>query len=303
NLNKEKQVQNVDDKIPDERAASFSSDCEVVQRGAQANFEANFGRMSVDVLRFLCHELGISEAGSKQDLVNRLVSESKRREGSAEANVDKGKVPFAGEGTTAAMFGSAGASFFEPGAGAASNPFEARPDERAFGSNTLGIDQSQQAYWSPNKRPRVAQDQGFSRNEPQDKHKVQVPFFQGVQPVLPTLVQPQPYVQPMWHQSPFQSMSSGPVGFGGQWNGSGSPSWNNPNFSDQQVPLESLSRNSVHSSQSQPNLAKFQSSASFSSGNGKIGKMQCDSCPSSYTTILAFVAWMEMAGRSSEIGG
>ncbi|CAG8643560.1 7410_t:CDS:1 [Cetraspora pellucida] len=142
NSNKEKQVQNVEDKILDKRASSFS-DCEVVQKSGQANFEANFGRMSVDVLRFLCHELGIAEAGSKQDLVNRLVSESKKREVVSEANVDKGKVLFSGDGVTASMFGSAGSSSFEPVVGSASSPPDVRSDERRFVPNTLGSDQPQ----------------------------------------------------------------------------------------------------------------------------------------------------------------
>ncbi|CAG8839259.1 23451_t:CDS:1, partial [Cetraspora pellucida] len=70
-----------------------------------------------------------------------------------------------------------------------------------------------------NKRPRVSQDQSLGRNESQDK-QVHVPFFQGAQPALPTLFQPQPLVQPLWQQPFVQTMGTAPVGFGGQWNGS-----------------------------------------------------------------------------------
>ncbi|CAG8595917.1 17723_t:CDS:2 [Cetraspora pellucida] len=223
NPNKEKQVQNVDNKILDDRASSFSSDCKVVQKSVQANFETNFGRMSVDVLRFLCHELEIAESGSKQDLVNRLVSESKRREVSGDASNEKNKAFASGEGASAPMFGSVGSSLFEPVAGSTSSTGDVRPGEKRFVSNTLGNDQYQQTAWFPNKtlgsceskRPRMAQEQSFTRYELQDK-QVQTPFFQGVQPLLPTLVQPQPFVQLLWHQAPFQAMGSGPVSFGEQ---------------------------------------------------------------------------------------
>ncbi|CAG8564410.1 9280_t:CDS:2, partial [Cetraspora pellucida] len=42
----------------------------------------------------------------------------------------------------------------------------------------------------------------------------------------------QPFVQPLWHQVPFQVMSSGPVSFEGQWNSSGFQNEINPNVSD-----------------------------------------------------------------------
>ncbi|CAG8596569.1 20178_t:CDS:2 [Cetraspora pellucida] len=253
NPNKEKQVQNVDDKVLDDRASSFSSDCVVVQKSVQANFEANFGRMSVDVLRFLCHELGIAESGSKQDLVNRLVSESKRREVSGDTFAEKNKAFAGGEGASAPMFGSVGSSLFEPVAGSTSSTGDVRPGEKRFVSNTLGNDQYQQTAWFLNKtlgsceRPRVAQEQSFARYEPQDK-QVQTSFFQGVQPLLPTLVQPQPFVQPLWHQAPFQAMGSGP-----------------------QVSQDSFSRNLAHSPQIQLSYGKVQQSASNSGANGRIG--------------------------------
>ncbi|CAG8689462.1 21339_t:CDS:2 [Cetraspora pellucida] len=103
NLNKKKQVQNVDYKIPDKHAILFSSNCVVVQKNIQANFEANFGYMLVDVLRFLYYKLKISEAGSKQDLINHLVSKNKKREVSEKANIEKKNVSFASKNATAAM--------------------------------------------------------------------------------------------------------------------------------------------------------------------------------------------------------
>ncbi|CAG8631903.1 9246_t:CDS:2, partial [Racocetra fulgida] len=44
------------------------NDVETVQKAGQTNFEANFGRILVDMLKFLCYELSVSELGSKQDL-------------------------------------------------------------------------------------------------------------------------------------------------------------------------------------------------------------------------------------------
>ncbi|CAG8618282.1 42584_t:CDS:2 [Gigaspora margarita] len=71
---------------------SIKNDVEASQKGAQTNFEANFGRRSVEMLKFLCHEMGVSEAGSKQDLVSRLVDESRKRNVSVGSdNIGKGK--------------------------------------------------------------------------------------------------------------------------------------------------------------------------------------------------------------------
>ncbi|CAG8768907.1 4944_t:CDS:2, partial [Racocetra fulgida] len=78
--------------VEDEASSSNSSDVEPSHKCGQTNFETNFGRLSMDLLRFLCHELDISEAGVKQDLVNRLASEAKKRcELSGLDNSGKGK--------------------------------------------------------------------------------------------------------------------------------------------------------------------------------------------------------------------
>ncbi|CAG8742605.1 30622_t:CDS:2, partial [Racocetra persica] len=57
----------------------YKNDIEMVQKSGQTNFEANFSHMSVEILKFLCHEMGVSETGSKQDLVSCLVNESRKR--------------------------------------------------------------------------------------------------------------------------------------------------------------------------------------------------------------------------------
>ncbi|CAG8599027.1 7045_t:CDS:2, partial [Cetraspora pellucida] len=144
NPNKEKQVQNIDDKILDDCAFSFSSNCEI-----------------------------IAELDSKQNLVDHLVSENKRREVSGNAYAEKNKAFSSGEGAITPMFGSIGSLLFEPVAGSMSSTGDVRPGKKRFVSNTL------------------------------------------VQPFLPTLVQPQLFVQLLWHQAPFQAMGSGPVSFGG----------------------------------------------------------------------------------------
>ncbi|CAG8570277.1 10710_t:CDS:2 [Cetraspora pellucida] len=201
--------------------SSSNSDCEIVQKGIQANFEANFGRMSVDVLKFLCHELGVSETGSKQDLVNRLVSESRRREVAGETSAERGKVPSSGEDVTPTLFGSAGMLLADQASGSASSPAEVWSEEKRFGSNVLGNHQSQQVSGFPNKnkRPRVSQDQSLGRSESQDK-------------------QPQPLVQLLWQQPFVQTMGMAPVGFGS-------------------APQDSFSRNGVRSPQLQLSHGKF----------------------------------------------
>ncbi|CAG8582930.1 24607_t:CDS:2 [Gigaspora margarita] len=65
--------------VENETSSSTNSDVEQAQKTGQANFETNFGHLFMDLLRFLCHELGISEAEVKQDLVNHLASEAKKR--------------------------------------------------------------------------------------------------------------------------------------------------------------------------------------------------------------------------------
>ncbi|CAG8653209.1 10955_t:CDS:2, partial [Gigaspora rosea] len=41
---------------------TLKNDTEASQKSGQANFKANFGHMSVEMLKFLCHEMGVSEA-------------------------------------------------------------------------------------------------------------------------------------------------------------------------------------------------------------------------------------------------
>ncbi|CAG8740426.1 41169_t:CDS:1 [Gigaspora margarita] len=55
-----------------------NSDIEPSPKTGQTNFE-NFGHLSMDLLRFLCYELGILETGMKQNLVNCLISKTKKR--------------------------------------------------------------------------------------------------------------------------------------------------------------------------------------------------------------------------------
>ncbi|CAG8809134.1 23325_t:CDS:1, partial [Gigaspora rosea] len=73
----------------EDESSSTNSDVELSRKN---DAEANFGRMSVEILRFLCHEMGVSETGSKQDLVSQLVNVSKKRNGSLNSNgSEKGK--------------------------------------------------------------------------------------------------------------------------------------------------------------------------------------------------------------------
>ncbi|CAG8528606.1 21512_t:CDS:2 [Cetraspora pellucida] len=58
----------------------------------QVNFEANFGCLSLEMLRFLCQGMGVSDVGLKQDLVSRLVSKCKGKEESCSGLFGKGKV-------------------------------------------------------------------------------------------------------------------------------------------------------------------------------------------------------------------
>ncbi|CAG8792228.1 4372_t:CDS:2, partial [Cetraspora pellucida] len=41
------------------------NDVDTTQRAIQTNFKANFGYMLVKILKFLCHEIGVSEADLK----------------------------------------------------------------------------------------------------------------------------------------------------------------------------------------------------------------------------------------------
>lgn len=77
--------------VEDVTSSPTNSDVEPSPKTGQTNFE-NFGRLSMDLLRFLCHELGIPETGVKQDLVNRLISEAKKRSDVVGSdNLGKGK--------------------------------------------------------------------------------------------------------------------------------------------------------------------------------------------------------------------
>ncbi|CAG8610961.1 37818_t:CDS:2, partial [Gigaspora margarita] len=63
----------------EDETSSANSDIKTAHKAGQTNFETNFGRLSIDLLRFLYHELGIPETGVKQGLVNYLASEAKNR--------------------------------------------------------------------------------------------------------------------------------------------------------------------------------------------------------------------------------
>ncbi|CAG8813783.1 46194_t:CDS:1 [Gigaspora margarita] len=65
--------------VEDETSSSTNSDVEQTQKTEQANFETNFGCLSMDLLKFLCHELGIFEVNIMQDLINCLAGEAKKK--------------------------------------------------------------------------------------------------------------------------------------------------------------------------------------------------------------------------------
>ncbi|CAG8753435.1 15619_t:CDS:2 [Cetraspora pellucida] len=94
-----------------------------------------------------------------------------------------------------------------------------------------------------NKRMRITQDHNFVKNDSQEKQQVQFPLFQGVQPVIPTLIQPQSLVQ-LWNMSTSQSLVS-------------------PSLSEQQVSQGIFTCNSVNSLQ----LQQFNERFRLSSGN------------------------------------
>lgn len=78
--------------IEDESSSPVNSDVETINKNNQSSFDTNFGRLSIEILKFLCHKLGISDVGTKQDLVNRLGNEAKKRNGlSGLENSGKGK--------------------------------------------------------------------------------------------------------------------------------------------------------------------------------------------------------------------
>ncbi|CAG8577205.1 1667_t:CDS:2 [Cetraspora pellucida] len=71
----------------------------------QVNFKANFGQLSLEILKFLCQEMGISDVGLKQDLISRLVKEYKSREELSEELFGKSSNKFEGESLEAKVTG------------------------------------------------------------------------------------------------------------------------------------------------------------------------------------------------------
>ncbi|CAG8828440.1 18201_t:CDS:1, partial [Gigaspora margarita] len=92
--------------IEEETISPSNSDAEPTPKGGQINFETSFSWLSLEVLKFLCYELGISDIGSKQDLINRLSSECKKKDESVFGLLDKGKSAYAEKdvGDTGAFF-------------------------------------------------------------------------------------------------------------------------------------------------------------------------------------------------------
>ncbi|CAG8737970.1 4045_t:CDS:1 [Cetraspora pellucida] len=110
NVNKDKQTQNIEDKLVKDYLFLFNSDYAIVQKSAQANFEANFGYMSVNILKFLCQKLGISKTGSKQELVVQLVVKNKKRKISSEFYSRNEKISI-NSSTTAAVLDNSSVNF------------------------------------------------------------------------------------------------------------------------------------------------------------------------------------------------
>ncbi|CAG8585108.1 630_t:CDS:2, partial [Dentiscutata erythropus] len=90
-------------RIEEETMSSSNSNAEPTPKGGQINFKPSFSRLSLEVLKFLCHELGISDVGSKQDLISRLASEYKKKDDSVNELLGKEKSTYAGKD-----FGDAG---------------------------------------------------------------------------------------------------------------------------------------------------------------------------------------------------
>ncbi|CAG8527147.1 18248_t:CDS:2, partial [Racocetra fulgida] len=56
----------------------------------QTSLESNLNRLSVEVLRFVCRGMGLSEMGQKQEIVSRLLKESHNRLGREDSVEDAG---------------------------------------------------------------------------------------------------------------------------------------------------------------------------------------------------------------------
>ncbi|CAG8554120.1 16052_t:CDS:2 [Racocetra fulgida] len=55
----------VEDESNSDIELMHKNDVETAQKSGQTNFEANFGCMSVEMLKFLCHEIGVSDTGNE----------------------------------------------------------------------------------------------------------------------------------------------------------------------------------------------------------------------------------------------
>ncbi|CAG8851689.1 12006_t:CDS:2, partial [Gigaspora margarita] len=67
--------------IEDESSSPVNSDVEAINKNNQSSFDTNFGHLSIEILKFLYYELGISDVDTKQNLVNRLGNEAKKING------------------------------------------------------------------------------------------------------------------------------------------------------------------------------------------------------------------------------
>ncbi|CAG8634843.1 17310_t:CDS:2, partial [Cetraspora pellucida] len=187
------------------------NDVDMTQRAAQTNFEANFSRISVEMLKFLCYEIGVSVAGLKQNLVGRLVNKSKKRFGLPGLdNSKKGKMVDIDKGVKE-VYKEGSKSDFESGKAFAkvfNNGLVVTDNEEAKGYN----DQSLLHL------PFLASD---------------TPFIHVSSLYIPLFVQSQLFINPNWQQVFSQRMFT-PPSLNNIWNEMPSRDLAGPSFTNQQ---------------------------------------------------------------------
>ncbi|CAG8808259.1 15118_t:CDS:2, partial [Cetraspora pellucida] len=148
----------------------------------QVNFEANFGRLSLEMLKFLYQGMGVLDVGLKQDLVSRLVSECKEKEESCSGLFGKGKVVNLED-----------TNLDESGAGSSNE----RHETNSLEAGAQGLHH----FWHvPVEKEKGLVD--WDTDETGQVGNMQGVFssMQQSQPVTPVFIQAHPSVLPTWQQ-------------------------------------------------------------------------------------------------------
>ncbi|CAG8641488.1 17929_t:CDS:2 [Cetraspora pellucida] len=163
--------------VSEEETTQSASDVE--PSCGQVNFEANFGRLSLKMLKFLCQGMGISDAGLKQELVGRLVNEYKKKEESSGELFVKGKAVNIDN---------------EMG------DIESFPSARDYGHMAGGGKGSRQIVI--NKKPKVGHDRSQKFEDEKSSYQGCIPSLQQGQPIAPVFLQAHLSMMPAWQQVP-----------------------------------------------------------------------------------------------------